>query len=217
LPCRQSDRGALYAAALENLASRFHLYGCDCSRKTLSVEIDGSGERRYSNRCRDRGLEPSAGRGLRLVLDEGEERFADLLLGEQRQEPARQCGDLLLRDRLGNWTYQFVVTVDDMEQGIDLVIRGEDLLPSTGRQIRLARMLGRSEPPTFMHHPLIRHPNGTKLSKANRDTGIRELRKAGISAPRVLGLAAQLTGLRSEPREMDLRDLAEIFRGLVDG
>jgi glutamyl-tRNA synthetase/glutamyl-Q tRNA(Asp) synthetase len=146
------------------------------------------------------------------MLQDGEEQFTDLLLGDQRQNPARQCGDLLLRDRLGYWTYQFAVTVDDMEQGIDLVIRGQDLLPSAGRQIRLARMLGRSTPPAFLHHPLIRHPTGAKLSKANRDTGIRELRKAGMSAARILGLAAHLTGLRSEPGEVDPGGLAEIFK-----
>ena len=55
---------------------------------------------------------------------------------------ARQCGDLLLRDRDGNWTYQFAVTVDDMLQEITHVIRGEDLRRSTGRQLRLRRMLG---------------------------------------------------------------------------
>ena len=58
----------------------------------------------------------------------GVDRFDDLRLGRQVQEPAEQCGDLLVRDRLGHWTYQFAVVVDDMEQGVDVVIRGEDLL-----------------------------------------------------------------------------------------
>ena len=71
------------------------------------------------------------------------------------QEPSTQCGDLLIRDRLGNWTYQFAVTVDDWLQEIDLVIRGIDLLESTGRQIRLARLLGRQTPPCFLHHGLV--------------------------------------------------------------
>ena len=85
-----------------------------------------------------------------------------------QRDPGEQCGDLLLMDRLGNWTYQFAVTADDLLQGVNLVIRGEDLLPSTGRQILLARMLGRSEPPKFLHHGLIRKPGGEKLSKAQR-------------------------------------------------
>ena len=65
------------------------------------------------------------------------------------QDPSAQCGDLLLRDRLGNWIYQFAVTVDDHLQRITDVIRGLDLLASTGRQIRLARLLGRSAMPRF--------------------------------------------------------------------
>jgi glutamyl/glutaminyl-tRNA synthetase len=211
-PFRQSDREPVYVAALEGLASRSTVYACDCSRKEIAATDDGLGQSRYSGRCRERGLEPGPGRGLRLVIEEGEERFADGLLGQQRQEPARQCGDLLLRDRLGNWTYQFAVTVDDMEQDIDLVIRGEDLIESTGRQIRLARMLGRTTPPTFIHHPLIRHPSGSKLSKSSRDTGIRELRASGMTSAAVLGRAAYLTGLLRDPRELEVDRLAEIFR-----
>ena len=72
---------------------------------------------------------------------------------------------LLLKDRTGNWTYQFAVVVDDWEQQVDLVIRGADLLGSTGRQIRLARMLGRRDPPFFLHHRLIRRPSGAKLEQ----------------------------------------------------
>jgi glutamyl/glutaminyl-tRNA synthetase len=75
---------------------------------------------------------------------------------------------------VGNWTYHFAVTVDDFQQQVDLVIRGQDLLSLTGRQIRLARLLGREKPPAYIHHPLIRHPSGAKLSKANRDAGLLE-------------------------------------------
>ena len=120
--------------------------------------------------------------------------------GTVTQVPAEQCGDLLLRDRNGNWTYQFAVVVDDMRHGVDLVIRGEDLLSSTGRQIRLARMLGRERPPVFLHHPLIRKPDGAKLSKSSGDTGIAELREAGVRPEAVLGEAAWLTGLIGERR-----------------
>ena len=83
------------------------------------------------------------------------ERFVDLRHGPQEQQPSEQCGDLLVRDREGNWTYQFAATVDDYVQGVTQVIRGDDLLESTGRQLQLARLLGRREPPQFFHHPLI--------------------------------------------------------------
>ena len=71
------------------------------------------------------------------------ETFDDMRLGRQVQRPSEQCGDLVVRDRRGNWTYQFAAVVDDWVQGVTLVVRGEDLLDSTGRQIQLARLLGR--------------------------------------------------------------------------
>ena len=76
-------------------------------------------------------------------------RFDDAAHGPQIQSPAEQSGDVLIRDRLGQWTYQWAVTVDDIDHGIDLVIRGDDLLASTGRQIRMARLLGRRDPRCF--------------------------------------------------------------------
>ena len=86
------------------------------------------------------------------------------------------------RDRDGNWTYGFAVVVDDQRQAIGLVIRGRDLLPATPAQIRLARLLGRETPAVFAHHRLIRRPDGSKLSKADGDTSVRDLRAAGRSA-----------------------------------
>ena len=119
----------------------------------------------------------------------------DLLAGPLEQTPAEQCGDLLLRDRDGHWTYQFAVTVDDLRQGVTLVIRGADLLSSTGRQVLLAEMLGRTTPPVFLHHPLIMGPRGEKLSKSARDTGVRELRAQGVGPEDVIGRAAAAIGL----------------------
>jgi len=122
-------------------------------------------------------------------MDEGVEHFDDLRLGPQHQEPSTQCGDLLIRDRLGNWTYHFAVTVDDWLQEIDLVIRGIDLLESTGRQIRLARLLGRQTPPWFLHHGLVMKSDTQKLSKSDRDTGVRDLRASGWTRAQVLNAA----------------------------
>ncbi len=204
-PYRQSDCGAAYAGAVDTLRARGHeVYACDCTRKTDAAPVDGSPTRVYSGRCRDRGLEPGPGRGLRVRIEPGTEEFTDLRLGNCLQEPARQCGDLLLRDRLGNWTYQFCVVADDHQQGIDLVVRGEDLLESTGRQLRLARMLGRDHPPAFLHHPLLYKPSGAKLSKADGDTGIRELRNSGMLQEELLGRAAWGLGLLPEARPLEL-------------
>ena len=134
----------------------------------------------------------------------------------QRPSPADQCGDVLARDRLGNWTYQFAVTVDDMRHGVDLVVRGEDLLESAGRQIRLARMLGRSMPPQFLHLALIRRPGGEKFSKSSGDTGIRELRAKGLPPSEVIGRAAFLSGLSAEERGLDPGELPAIIAAALE-
>lgn len=189
---RQSGADAAYRRALAALQETHQVFACDCSRKDMGGE-------RYPGRCRGRRLHPGTelppGVGIRVVLDDGVERFTDLALGDLAQTPAEQCGDLLLRDRDGHWTYQFAVTVDDINDGVTLVIRGLDLLSSTGRQIRLARMLGRAVPPHFFHHPLILKADGEKLSKASGDDGVRDLRAAGEGPSAVIGRAALAVGL----------------------
>jgi glutamyl-tRNA synthetase/glutamyl-Q tRNA(Asp) synthetase len=211
-PYRQSDNAAAYSAGLEQLQRHATLFACDCSRRDVAAAGGDVAdvETPYTGRCRDRGLADSAGRGVRLQMDAGEEYFDDARLGPERQDPARQCGDLLLRDRLGQWTYQFAVAVDDLRQGIALVVRGEDLLSSTGRQLRLMRLLG-GAPPVYLHHGLIRKPGGAKLSKSDGDTGIRELRAAGLPPAAVLGRAARLAGLAPSERPLLAADLPGLF------
>jgi len=192
---RQSDRGDVYQEAVRILERQGLVYGCDCSRRAIAeaqshpTATDDASELRYNNRCRTRRLPLEAGVGWRVVMDDGIETFDDLGVGPQSQNPREQCGDLLIRDRLGNWTYQFAVTVDDWRQDIDLVIRGVDLLSSTGRQIRLARLLGRTIPPAFLHHGLIMKSPTQKLSKSDGDTGVSDLRTAGWTAARVIETA----------------------------
>jgi glutamyl-tRNA synthetase/glutamyl-Q tRNA(Asp) synthetase len=202
---RQSDHPAVYEEALTRLRQTAHVYACDCSRKDIGSE-------RYAGHCRERGLEPIPGRGIRVALDEEPETFDDLLLGRIVQTPAHQCGDLLLKDRDNNWTYQFAVTLDDMREDISLVIRGTDLLSSTARQIKLSRLLGRLTPPLFLHHPLILKAGGEKLSKAAGDVGVRELRRSGVSSAHVIGRAASAIGLLERPRPLTVAELPDIFR-----
>lgn len=187
---RQSDRHAIYADAARALEAQGRLYGCACSRQDIAT-MDGTdtrGERRYPGTCRDRGLPLDDGLAWRLRLDDDAVGFNDLLCGPQTHTPASQCGDVVIRDRRGHWTYQFAVSVDDFRQDIDLVVRGRDLLESTGRQIQIARHLGRAAPATFAHHPLVMKTPDQKLSKSDHDTGIRDLRAAGWTRERVLRL-----------------------------
>ena len=209
----QRDRTTRYEQALASLTADGLVFSCDCSRRTIAGDAPEvpNEELRYDGRCRNRNLDGSATLARRVRMDEGTETFNDMLLGSQVGAPLIQCGDFLVRDRLGQWTYQFAVTVDDLDQPIDLVIRGEDLLNSTARQLRLARLLGRAEPSRFLHHPLLRHPDGAKLSKSRGDSGIVELRDAGRSAADVIGLAALRGGLMADATPITATDVAQFF------
>jgi glutamyl-tRNA synthetase/glutamyl-Q tRNA(Asp) synthetase len=183
---RQSNRDLLYREALESLQARGLVYACDCTRKQLAGTA-------YSGRCRQRGLPLRDDVGWRVRLD------------------AEAGGDVLVRDRLRNWTYHWCVTVDDTVQHITHVIRGEDLRESTIRQIALARLLGRVSPPAFIHHPLIMKTPTQKLSKSDGDSGIRNLRAAGWSAARVIGHAAAVVGLQQSGEPVDAASVARLF------
>ena len=218
---RQSDCNDLYEAMLRDLARCGHVYRCRCSRKQLVKRqlSAADGERAYPGTCRNARHTADAPHGLRLAwaADATEEAFCDGLLGPQRQKPELQCGDLLLRDRTGNWTYQFAVAADDFRHGVDIVVRGRDLLASTGRQVRLARMLGRAEPPLFFHHPLVRDLSGTKLSKSERALAVRDLRQAGWRPSTVLGKAAQAVGLPVRTIGLHAREAADLVRAAHPG
>ena len=212
-PCRsrQSDRDDVYEAALARLRAADLLYACECSRSEIAA-VSSGGELRYPGTCATKQLAERPGRGLRVRLNRSTERFHDLRHGTLDQRPFEQCGDLLVRDRDGNWTYQFAVVVDDAEQGVNLVIRGDDLLASTGRQIQLARVLGRIEPPQFFHHALVMKTPTQKLSKADAATSVRDLRAAGWTPDAVIGRAAALAGLVNSPRAASAGDVIGLLK-----
>jgi glutamyl/glutaminyl-tRNA synthetase len=210
---RQSERAAIYQLALDRLRADGLVYACGCSRGEILSADRSSAELCYPGTCARKALPERPGVGVRVRLEPSIERFVDLRHGPQEQQPSEQCGDLLARDRDGNWTYQFAVTVDDDEQGVTLVVRGDDLLPSTGRQIQLARLLGRAEPPQYLHHQLIMKTATQKLSKAAGDTGVADLRRDGWTAAAVIGHAALVAGLIDEPRAISAGDVAALFDG----
>ena len=207
---RQNEHGE-YAAELTRLSSHYRIYACECTRAMIGKSSRRTASPRgYSGRCRERGLARGPGRGVRVVVEPGVEKFTDVLLGELQQDATRD-GDPLLLDRTGGWTYHFSVVVDDIRQGVNLVIRGEDLLDSTGRQIRLARMLGRSTPPVYLHHPLMQDEHGNKLSKRDGALGVRELRANGMTPEELLGLAVHRLGLTAAPAPLAADELEGLF------
>ena len=199
---RQSQRTALYHAALQTLAAQGRAYPCACSRRDLALAVaapasagDARGEAIYPGTCRA-GLHGKAPRSVRLKVEgvdgSGEARidWLDRRLGAQHQDVARAVGDFVLERADGVFAYQLAVVVDDAEQGVTDVVRGEDLADSTARQILLQRLLGVATP-RYLHTPLVCTADGAKLSK---QTGaiplllgdpLAALRDAG----QVLGLA----------------------------
>ncbi len=213
-PFRQSDNAPRYEAALELLKQQHHIYACNCSRADLvrrQQNVFFGDEMPYDGYCRNLGLPLGPGHGIRLELEDAAIEFEDGILGKRQQQPARQCGDLLLKDRHGNWTYQFAVTVDDMQQGISLIVRGQDLVESTGRQIMLGQMLGRAVPAVFIHHPLVLDEGGYKLSKRVHSESIRGMRLAGIMPQGLLGRAAHAVGLAPTEAPLKADALASLF------
>lgn len=214
-PYRQSDAGALYVATLDGLRDQGLVYGCTCSRATFAAYEAERGRPWRGigcpGACRELALPEEPGTALRVAVGAGSERWVDLLAGPLADEPAA-TGDLLVRDRVGNWTYAFCVVADDARHGVDLVIRGRDLLDATPAQLRLARLMGRSVPPQFLHHPLVRRVSGQKLSKAQGDTAVRHLLDGGRTPAELYGLAARLAGLQADEAPIDPADLAAPFR-----
>jgi glutamyl-Q tRNA(Asp) synthetase len=199
-PLTQTDHDATaaYAAALDTLRAQGRVYGCTCTRTTFAAWAAEHG-RAWSGigcpgGCRERSLD---GPVLRAALGGGQEAWMDALVGPCSGDVAGAGGDLAVRDRHGNPTYGFCVVVDDLRQGIGIVVRGRDLLHATPAQVRLGRLLGRVAPPAFVHHRLIRRPDGSKLSKSAGDTGVAELRAAGHDPATVIAMA--IAGLGDEP------------------
>ena len=198
---RQSDNGRTYATAVALLDAKGLVYACDCTRSTFAARAARRGVRWSGpgcpGGCAERHLSrDEPGLTWRLAMGGTDEAWTDLALGPQ-SGPATTAGDLPVRDRHGNWTYALCVVVDDLRHQIDLVIRGEDLLEATPAQVRLGRLLGRGEPPRFLHHPVIRRPDGRKLSKADGATSVRELLAAGSGSTELLARAGAAIGLPS--------------------
>ncbi len=209
-PARQSEHGAAYAAALERLEARGALYACVCTRAEIrsarSAPQAGAGEARYPGTCRDRhadaaAAEAATGRtaGLRLRVPAGPVVVRDALAGESAHDVAAEVGDFLVARRDGAVAYQLAVVVDDDLQGVDEVIRGDDLLPSAARQALLMDLLDVPRP-RWAHVPLLTDAAGTRLAKRTDALALASLRAAGVDPRAVVGWLAEVSGQPASPR-----------------
>jgi len=201
-PVWQSKRGALYQAALDRLIAQGLAYPCACSRGdiALALSLQGRphqrhGELVYPGTCRG-GTGGRAPRAWRFRVPQGIVSWHDRRLGPQQQDVEREVGDFVLKRADGMWAYQLAVVVDDAQQGITDIVRGEDLADNTARQILLQRALG-VPTPRYLHTPLVLAGNGEKLSKQNGAQAIdtSDHLRALNAAAHVLGLLPQQLGL----------------------
>jgi glutamyl-tRNA synthetase len=198
----QSARLARYEAALERLAADGRVYPCDCSRAEIAraASAPHAGEEVvYPGTCRDLPPEREMKRppAVRIrVPARTTIAFEDAVRGRVEQRVDVDVGDFVLRRGDGVFAYQLVVAVDDAEMRVTDVVRAEDLLASTPRQILLMRFLGLQERvPRYAHVPLVVDPGGERLAKRTRGATIRELKERGIGADAIVGTLAAGLGL----------------------
>lgn len=187
-PYSQSERFAFYQAAFGQLQAGGFVYPCTCSRKDIQAAVTAphaaDDEPLYPGTCRARTLESAPGMrpaSWRFRVPDGEEvEFVDGRMGPRRFVAGRDFGDFVVWRHDDVPSYQLACVVDDAAMGITEVVRGEDLLVSTARQILLYRALGRKVP-AFFHCPLLRDEQGVRLAKRHAALSLRALRAAGRS------------------------------------
>ena len=220
-PVVQSTRLPLYERALEDLKRRELVYPCTCTRSDIAVAASAPHEEHEgptypgtcSHRCAadaaalDREGKPFAWR-FRLTDSPA---FTDLFAGEQRIDLGRLGGDFVVWKSAGTPAYQLAVVVDDAAMGVTEVIRGDDLIPSTPRQLLLYAALGLN-PPEFAHIPLVVGEDGRRLAKRHGDTRLQALRSSGVKPEALVGLLAWSCGWIDRPEPITARELLPRFQ-----
>ncbi len=214
-PYVQTERRELYASALARLQVAEHVYPCTCSRSDIAASasaphIEQEGPV-YPGICAGRmAADVDSIReqsfAWRFRTSDKCREFTDLIALGQRCDMRRELGDFVVARSDASPAYQLAVVVDDHAMGITTVIRGDDLLPSTFRQLELYDVLGWS-PPQFGHVPLVVGPDGRRLAKRHGDTRLSTLRRQGVSAEQLTGLLAWSCGLRPTRELVTAREL----------
>ncbi|MCC9601550.1 tRNA glutamyl-Q(34) synthetase GluQRS [Stieleria sp. JC731] len=217
---KQTNHLAQYRDAVERLRLQGLIYPCYCSRKDIEEAISAPHESRFRGE-----LAPYPGicSGYRVgdIIQEREHcfrfrvssetlEFDDLLMGNQRCNPAEELGDFPVVSRNGQASYQLAVLIDDQIQGVDQVVRGNDLVASTFRQIDLAGHLG-LDSPSYAHVPLVRGLDGRRLAKRHGDTRLSFYRDCGIRPEMIVGWAAFSLGLIDRLEECQANEVIEQF------
>jgi len=212
-PVYQSADLSPYAEALGSLRERGLIYPCSATRKqieqALSAPNEGDDETRYPGIHRpasgrhdpaasDPALLERSDYAWRLIVPDGPIGFLDQVQGQQSVDVQAQVGDFAVATKAGLPAYQLAVVVDDARQGVTDVVRGDDLISSTPRQVLLYELLGLGPVPRYWHLPLVRGGAGRRLAKRDGSVRLTSYMHAGVAGERVLGLLARWAGLIDE-------------------
>ena len=212
-PYCQSERRQLFEEALRRLTDAGLVYPCYCTRGELAALAPhgNEGERPYPGKCRQRAEldAPARKPALRLIVPSRTISFEDGLKGSVEQDVAA-AGDFIVRRSDGVHAYQLAVVVDDAAMQITHVLRGEDLLDSTPRQILLYSLLG-LEVPCFTHVPLLIAEDGHRLSKRQRDLSLAALRSKGARPENIVGYLAWKAGFIDRFSPLPAPELISLF------
>ena len=217
-PVVQTDRLAAHEAALEELKRRDLVYPCTCTRADVAAaasapHADHEGPT-YPGTCSHRTAADAAALdrpyAWRFRVADSP-AFDDLFLGPTHIDLKQVGGDFVVWRSFAAPAYQLAVVVDDAAAGVTEVVRGDDLVPSTPRQLLLDRALGLT-PPQFAHVPLVVGPDGRRLAKRHGDTRLSALRAAGVTPAALVGLLAWSCGWLVEPRSITATELLSAFR-----
>lgn len=165
----QSQRTELYQQKFEELIEKRIVYQCDCSRKMIEARNQGI----YDGFCRNRDLPANREQATRIKFLPGFGKFEDQVMGRCQFETPSDIQDFIVKRRDGLFAYQLAVVADDINQGINHIVRGQDILDSTPRQNFLYHCFA-AEPPSYYHLPLVKDSNGDKLSKRQGALGIKK-------------------------------------------
>ncbi len=194
-PIFQTNRFDRYRTVVDELLAAGKAYACDCSRERLDALREAQQARgdkpRYDGHCRGRGLQPGPGRVVRFATPtEGQVAWEDLVKGPLAVANA-ELDDLIIARSDGTPTYNLCVVVDDLDMGLTHVLRGDDHVNNTPRQLNILRALGGAEP-AYGHVPMILGPDGKRLSKRHGAVSVMLYREAGYLAQAMRNYLARL-------------------------